>query len=157
MALTRNELLARLMEHMSSLERDMAHLHVQSRGWAQGSKAHLSLRQVEKDFRLFEARLKALIGEIEHLEAKNRQFTCESVSPVRYKQPDPSPPPIPPSEPASAPVAPVDDFQQVEEQTLPPEPPAPSSASSDARRRLSEMAKDLPPSVLAELRKSGLE
>jgi hypothetical protein len=168
MTMMRNTLLATLIEDISRLERDMAELHGASRNWAQGSKAHLSLRQVEKDFRLFEARMKALIGEIDHLEARNRQFTGATMAPVRHAQPTPAlrpaapAPPAAVAEPAEAavpeavaePTGPEsrEDFQIVDE----PVEHHPSTISSDGRRKLAEMANDLPPSVLAELKKAGL-
>ena len=79
MTLMRNALLGHLLEDLSRLERHMAELHTQSRNWAQDSRATQALRMVEKDFRLFEARMKVVLTEIEHLEAKNRQFTGEGV------------------------------------------------------------------------------
>ncbi|MBI1290333.1 hypothetical protein GC173_03705 [bacterium] len=166
MSLRRNELMARFLENLGRLGHDVAELHAASRSWAQGTRAQTTLHQVEKDFRLFEARAKALIAEIEHLDAVNRQFTGATVddsrasrsvpvphavapvAPPRPAAPPPPPAPIPP--PEEQPVA--EGFQIVED--APPHPPV--TPSSDGRRKLAEMANDLPPSVLAELKKAGL-
>lgn len=145
---TREEVLARILAHMEMMRRDLGDLHQIARQWSPSSKSYQHVRQVEKDFQMFEAHARAMLSEIDHQMANQRHFTGANITttsvPLQSRsngappqtQENTSPPELPMAEGSA------------------PEEPAPSSPSSDSR--LAKLATDLPASVLEELKKSGL-